>query len=247
MDSKQIVLEWMGKIFQTNINDEGRNYISNAWPRYIFLLNQIENYAQQITANQDGSGLSLLDVGPHFLTTLLRKKFPKAVINTLGYEVNWISPSPNVQQHCTFDLNNSQFTDQWPKFQQHDIVVMSEVIEHLYTAPWLVLKFIKTLIKSNGFLILSTPNAAAAMNRIFLAFGRNPFEMIRESRDNPGHFREYTKSELISIGIKSGLNVAQISLENYFHSSKRWINNLYRITSFLPEFRNGITIIYQNA
>lgn len=245
MDSTQLVQQWMKEIFQTSLTDEERKYIAHSWPRYEFVLKQVEKYAEQIGSTVNSSDLSLLDVGPHYFTTLLRRRFPNATINTLGYDNHKICPASIIQNHCAFDLNSAQNKNEWPKFQEHHIVIMGEVIEHLYTAPSLVLQFIKTLIAQNGFLILSTPNAVTITKRIALSLGKNPFEMIRETHDNPGHFREYTKAELIDIGKKAGLKVCQISLENYFYNDNKMINLLYKLTSFLPQFRNGITITYK--
>ena len=79
---------------------------------------------------------------------------------------------------------------------------MAEVIEHLYTAPEIVLKCIKKIIKQNGYFIIQTPNAASLSKRMKLMFqGRNPYEMIRVDHNNPGHFREYTVDELEKIFI----------------------------------------------
>lgn len=124
---------------------------------------------------------------------------------------------------------------------------MGEVLEHLYTAPSIVLKFIKSLMKQNGFLVLTTPNAVTITKRIALVLGRNPFEMIRDNHKNPGHFREYTKNELIGIGKDSGFEVAEVKIENYFRSDSKAVNFLYRLTSFRESLRNGIAIVYRKS
>ena len=93
---------------------------------------------------------------------------------------------------------------------------MAEVIEHLYTAPKLVLSFLRALLTDRGVLIIQTPNAAALHKRAELLLGRNPYELIRETTNDPGHFREYTKKELIRIAEDAGLTVDRWLAGNYF-------------------------------
>ena len=143
-----------------------------------------------------------------------------------------------------FDLNDSQIREKWIKVPESQIVVMAEVLEHLHTSPVLVLEFLKSCMAKGGYLILQTPNAASLKNRISLLLGKNPFEMIRENPDNPGHFREYTMKELMRIAEKSGFKVSGFSFKSYFNPRNR-IEKIYiSITNLLPKpFRNGITII----
>src|SRR5205823_6516869 len=109
-----------------------------------------------------------------------------------------------------FDLNDAQSEDTWRRdIPRYDVVVMAEVIEHLYTAPELVLGFLKTLVADNGLVIIQTPNAAALSKRLKLLFGRNPYELIRVDTTNPGHFREYTSRELIRIAEGAGFEVVR--------------------------------------
>jgi 2-polyprenyl-3-methyl-5-hydroxy-6-metoxy-1,4-benzoquinol methylase len=121
------------------------------------------------------------------------------------------------------------------------IVLFAETIEHLYTSPKLVLSFIKTFLRRGGFLIIQTPNAVSISKRIAMLNGSNPFEMIRESRDIPGHFREYTGSELYGLGKEIGLVCDKIIYTNYWPQSEIYaeLENKY------PTLRSGITIIFQ--
>jgi hypothetical protein len=54
-------------------------------------------------------------------------------------------------------------------------IVFAEVIEHLFTAPELVLAYLHELLVPRGQLLLQTPNAASLRKRLKLALGRNPF------------------------------------------------------------------------
>ena len=73
---------------------------------------------------------------------------------------------------------------------EYDVVVMAEVIEHLYTAPSVVLPYLRTLVRPDGVLIIQTPNAAAVFRRLKLLMGSNPFTLINEDTTDPWDFRE---------------------------------------------------------
>jgi hypothetical protein len=246
MDSiGSFVKNWADEFIQGDHTDEEKLYIKRCWPRYSFVLHRVNECIQKCNAVPKTKPLSILDIGPHYFTILLKKSFPDSIVNTFGYdysEINWQSIR---KDHFTFDLNSASLSDAWPTFPKHDIVVMGEVIEHLLIAPWMVLRFVKTLLKDHGFLILSTPNAVTIAKRIFLLLGRNPFEMLRENLRNPGHFREYTTRELIDSGSKAGLSVERKFLANYFILDNPKANAFFNSFGFIPTLRNGITIVYR--
>ena len=87
----------------------------------------------------------------------------------------------------------------------------------------------------------------AITRRIILALGRNPNEMIRESRSDPGHIREYTRCELEDIGTQVGLLVSSVHLVNYVINDNPIVTAINRLSNFVPSFRDGITIVYEKA
>ena len=129
---------------------------------------------------------------------------------------------------------------------------MAEVIEHLYTSPSLVLRFINSLLRPGGLLFLQTPNAAAINHRVKLLMGRNPYHLISENNTNPMHFREYTVKELQRYARESGFEVVESSLESYFErpfsfkttgtvAKSHWFAKAYRYVP--PSMRTGITMV----
>ena len=119
--------------------------------------------------------------------------------------------------HHQFDLNALQDgTRSKTKVGPYDIIVFAEVMEHLYTAPELVLPYLRELLVPNGVLVLQTPNAVSLRKRAKMALGMNPFERIRLERDNPGHFREYTASELRELLVGAGFSVDRLWMKHYF-------------------------------
>jgi SAM-dependent methyltransferase len=224
-----------------DLNEKEWRYLAMHTPRFAFLLRTVHDCLARAPGRRTGD-LRVLDIGPSFQTDLLYHAFPGVTLNTLGFRNPRCYREEYVKDHLQFDLNESEFPERWPKWHQHDVVVMAEVIEHLYTNPELVLDFIKQLVKPDGYLIVQTPNAVSLMKRIVMLRGANPYEMIRKSRWNPGHFREYTLHELRGIGPRVGLSVHGWDLQNYFHPPGRLIRffGMFRKT-----LRQGITIVYR--
>ena len=133
--------------------------------------------------------------------------------------------------------------------------MFSEVIEHLYTSPRLVLDFINHILNKNGLVIIQTPNAVVAHKRIQMLFGKNPYNLISENTGNPAHYREYTAAEITGYCHQAGFTIEKMTFENYFdyrytnHSngvfSERKINRLVNILySILPySWRPGLCFV----
>lgn len=174
-------------------------------PRYAFTLEILEKYVQN-------SDTRVLDIGKSRLTGLIKEAFGVRV-DSLGFGED---EARGDHTHYGFDLNCSQWEESWrTDIPRYDILVMAEVIEHLHTAPNLVLSFLRTLLKDRGVLLLSTPNAVALGKRLGLLFGRNPYALIEENVHNPGHFREYTMTELELFAAQSGFLVEKRCFTNF--------------------------------
>src|SRR5215468_4929322 len=107
-------------------------------------------------------GTRVLDIGRSELTTRIQKQFDVGV-DSLGFEDDQTTEHG---RHFQFDLNLTQDRSRWRiDLPTYDFIVMAEVIEHLHTAPQLVLSFVQSLLAPNGILIVQTPNAAALNKR----------------------------------------------------------------------------------
>jgi SAM-dependent methyltransferase len=229
-------------------NEAGINVAYEAFhaPRFAYLLRLAER------EGLIGPSTRVLDIGASRLTEMIRERFG-ARVDTLGFTGDRESTRGN---HYEFDLNRSQHESMWRRdLPTYDVIILAEVIEHLYTAPELVLSFLKTLITPGGTLVIQTPNAAAATRRIKLLLGRNPYERIRVDNTNPGHFREYTERELRSILGDAGFEVREVDIRFYFDAryahhgaSPRYQPVVGRLKNtlfaLLPRsFRLGMTIV----
>lgn len=175
-------------------------------PRYAFVLDVLDRHGI-------AAGTRLLDIGPSRLSDLIHQRFG-CPVDSLGFGPDGQSPRG---RHFEFDLNKSQYGGDWRSdVRGYDVVVMAEVIEHLHTAPHLVLRFVRSLMVDGGLLLLQTPNAAGLTKRLKLLFGRNPYDLIREDPSDPGHFREYTRAELGRLADQSGFRLARTRTGCYF-------------------------------
>jgi len=93
-----------------------------------------------------------------------------------------------------------------------DIVVCSEVIEHLFN-PMYLLEEIWRVLKPDGYIVLSTPNVAYFLRRIALFFGKFPEEVkwARTSNTNEWeHIRFFTINSLRKILESAGFNCNEV-------------------------------------
>lgn len=235
---------------EKDLDPESVNYIRTHSRRFSYLIRFIGKIRKEIPQQS----INILDIGPSFFTEILRLHFSSDKIHTLGFshpdsrgghfpDCVKIDPDSFYQ----FDLNNAQSDEKWISLPPMDLVVMGEVLEHLYTSPVQIFRFIKSFLTPGGFLILGTPNAAALQRRLKLLAGKNPYELIRETRDNPGHFREYTTKELRCLARQAGLETYDYEVKNYFkpQSVKGQIFDTL-LSAMPPNFRTGINIVLRN-
>ena len=186
----------------------------------------------------------VLDIGRSELTAYLLNHYQN--VYTLGLDPSIDDGGHreitrmDAVHHITFDLLNSHNVSSWPDTERFDLIVFSEVIEHLCVAPEFVFAFLASLLSSDGVLICTTPNATDIAKRIRLVLGRNPYERLRLYSTNPGHIREYTRQELREIGDSVGLSCIS-------HSYFTWIQNkggsrlkaqIMKLLRLYPPFRS---------
>jgi SAM-dependent methyltransferase len=179
------------------IRGDDVGYVAYHAPRYLLLLRLLSRFG--VNANT-----RVLDIGRSYLTELIREHLG-APVDTLGFEPEDTGAEG---RHFHFDLNRAQHRSDWrTDLPKYDVVVMAEVLEHLYTAPELVLAFVRSLVADGGYLVLATPNATAFQKRVKMVLGRHPFDRIQQNNTEPGHFREYTVRELEQLTRDAGFTL----------------------------------------
>ncbi|WP_028582775.1 class I SAM-dependent methyltransferase [Desulfogranum japonicum] len=96
-----------------------------------------------------------------------------------------------------------------------DVIVCNEVIEHVYNTDNMLAEIHRVLAET-GILIISTPNLASFINRIFLLFGLQPLctevstqsthygNFLRQKLVPAGHIRNFTYKALADLLEESG-------------------------------------------
>jgi len=155
-------------------------------------LRKVTNFLEKIN---DKKGLRVLDIG------CADGSFSK-YLKDLGFEVYGVDISKEAIDNAKRLGINAMIHDVSKKFSFEDgffdIVVMMEVIEHVYDTDFL-LDEINRITKKDGILIITTPNLGSFENRIRLLIGKYPrLVEYRLGKNCSGHIRNYTKSVLIS-------------------------------------------------
>jgi 2-polyprenyl-3-methyl-5-hydroxy-6-metoxy-1,4-benzoquinol methylase len=125
-----------------------------------------------------------------------------------------------IGQKRGFKINISDLNSIFPyQKDTFDTITAGEIIEHIYDTDFF-LEEIKRILKSNGFLVLSTPNIATLGRRLMLLFGINP--LIETSLDKTaGHIRYFTKKSLEDLLNKHGFKIIKFTSDsiNFTNSS----------------------------
>lgn len=180
-------------------------YLRYHAPRYDTLLALLQQHYT--------GGMRVLDIGRSPFTSIAAAALGSG-IDTLGFEPDQDTATG---RNFQFDLNAAQHEATWRNdLPAYDVVLFTEVIEHLHTSPLLVLRFLRSILAPGGLLIIQTPNAVVLHKRLQMLLGRNPYNLIAENAQNPGHFREYTARELAGYCRSAGFTLEQLRASSYF-------------------------------
>jgi len=226
--------------YANTLTEDAIDYWQYHKRRYEWTSNLIAELAGKL--GEGGQPVTkILDIGPAYQTRLLERVFPDMQIDTLGFFDARFAPLRQTV-HISFDLNDTFDPEKRLEHsgEQYAIIVMLEVIEHLYTSPKFIFTYLREIMQPHGVLVVQTPNAVSLNKRFKMLKGRNPYELISENRASPGHFREYTKAEMCQLAEAAGLEVVETHMLNYFNNR----GLLSKISSVFPgSFREGMTLI----
>lgn len=154
--------------------------------------------------------IRLLDVGPTPFTLYIKEALPDHEV--WGLDRTDLLRDRFVQRgvhfkSCNLDDGKIPFEDQF-----FDMVIFTEVLEHVFGPPSDVLQEFKRVLRPGGDLILGVPNIARLANRLRLLFGVSPLpdadnQMKRDWVHGHGHLHEYTRKEIAQLCRKNGLEV----------------------------------------
>lgn len=193
--------------------------------------------------------LKILDIGPSYLSELLFDQFGER-LNLLGFDdknsLGGHLASDTIFKKVQVHVQDLNFWDHTNPDQKYDIIICAEVMEHLYTSPIKLFQNLHQILNKEGLLIIQTPNAAALRKRLKLLFGKNPYEIPRENLYNPGHFREFTLSELKQMGTNQNFNIEKVMMDEYFEYPSKLSKTYRKLKKLIPtNWRSGITILFK--
>jgi len=125
------------------------------------------------------------------------------------------------------------------KVRGADILLNEATIEHVKD-PKRFLLACRTLLKDGGYLLISTPNCATLLKRLRFLFGKSPYWPIESFFEDgelfTGHWREYTRKELVSMCETAGFEVLETYTKNVltkFKALRHIKRNLRALVSLL--------------
>lgn len=165
---------------------------------------------------EDIKNTTVLDVGCS--TGYLGKEFIDRGAKVYGIDIS--KKALNEARKVLTKVNIIDLNKQKLPFSrgQFDLIVASEVIEHLQN-PLLALKELNRVLKNNGGLIITTPNFLYWGNRIKFLKGKFAYEKI--GMFDEGHVHFYTYDSLKNDLKKSNFKIIE---ENHLYPGSSFFN-----------------------
>lgn len=195
-------------------------FTNNEWAKKYIETHQLR-CLDDVKNIQKLNGNSILNIGgaPYIFEALALSRFKsitsldlepsrhKEVINNLGLKV------------LAIDIENPESRSN-VSFADFDVVVLCEVLEHMRMDLIGTLRHLKTQMRSDSFLYLTTPNFFF-FRRFFklMVTGRSGPSLVEEwgkleKLGHMGHVREYSKKELLELFRYTDFNVESVQLRN---------------------------------
>jgi len=172
---------------------------------YQIHISRYKKIFSEISALNLPTKSKVLDIGcypPYLLNFLAKQNFDTYGICSQHETVN--QPNINI---LNVDYDSLPYKD-----DQFDLIVMSEVLEHLTNDPVNILSEIYRVLKPGGYFLITTPNVLRTQNIISLLIGKNIYfelDQLKNSSQKLGtiyfrHNREYSSKELLTLLKSSG-------------------------------------------
>ena len=139
--------------------------------------------------------------------------------NAGGWHRSSVTAADGEEFHCTIDLFNCE-VDRFPYSDEFfDTVICCELLEHLQKDPMHMMSEIHRVLKANGTLVLTTPNAVSlrALRAIIAGIHPNLFSkyVMPTLLPETMHVREYTPKELLRLFADAGFSIQYIDTTAY--------------------------------
>lgn len=205
--------------------------------RFQAIINQLTSIRKK-----KGRDIKILDVGAHslyFLSSLHALSFR----NLYGIDVDTFINAIDEETIELFNLKVCDLQHESVPFEDNyfDVIVMSEVIEHLFFNPMGCLIDLKRTLQPGGKLIITTPNIFRIANTVKMLTCKNIFAL--PSKGPAGHFKEYSMQDLEDFANLCNLKVTDAKLRNLFRNPSKTANFFMQLLSLVsPRRKDSIHI-----
>jgi SAM-dependent methyltransferase len=129
-----------------------------------------------------------------------------------------------------------------------DVVMLCDVIEHLHASPKGLLAAALDLLKDDGWLVISVPNAVNLRKRIHVVLGKTNYppygQFFHTQGAWRGHVREYVWDDLSQLARYLGVTDAKIDgCHHMLGVLPNWAQPVYKlVTAPLPGARDSLVL-----
>ena len=130
-----------------------------------------------------------------------------------------------------------------------DMIMLNDIIEHLHESPKDILLSLLSLLKDDGILFITVPNAGNIKKRINLLIGRSNLPSYESYYWYPGlwrgHIREYVHNDIIQMASFLDLEVELIEgCDHMLENVQPWLLPFYKfITRLFPKWKDSWVLV----
>jgi SAM-dependent methyltransferase len=222
MTYKDYLIQAQSEISALNPNGYYETYKKYEFGYWQYIPNWIYRYCQSNKIER------ILDVGIAYGTLAL---FTKLISNCDSYGVDfvkYISDDLVNKYDIKYQINNIE-TDQFPWDIKFDLILFTEVFEHLNYNVVPTLQKIKNLLSENGKIFFSTPDAKFwGRCKLYNSWKDMP-DITQKIEIRDQHIYVFNESELLEIFKIVGLKIDKIMWADGFNGQKHFNMQLSKV------------------
>ena len=222
-------------------------YVDDALARFFHTID--------IIARQKKEG-KLLEIGsnPYLLTILVKKFFDYKITMTNYFDISiygshvkkgsQIIKSEEYNEEFEFEFFdlNIELSKLPFEVNEFDVILFCDVLEHIIVKPLDIFSKLKDILKKDGILLITTPNAVRLINFAHMIEGYNFFDRYHTNNGVYGrHNREFTITEIEKILIENKFKIIYSeTLDRYNYNETSMFVDSYDTQVRLPYTRDSL-------